>query len=154
MMFAGNKFRLVHQREHGLAGDIAAGFPKRLTRVDDARRLPFELEEHFAFQHVTERRTARVPVRRGARAARRIADHHGHRVGVSWDERWLHLLDDGQRVLPPGVVCLRHRIFLSTLVFQRALPPSAAGHRSCALPKVGVAVVAMGQRNPQSLPAA
>ena len=42
---------------------VSAGFPERLAGPDRPRRLPFQLEQQFAFQHVTECRSAGVAVR-------------------------------------------------------------------------------------------
>src|SRR3954452_12390558 len=86
--------------------DVTPGFPERLARLDHPRRLTLEFEEHLALQHVAESRTARVPMRRRTRAAWRIRDLHGHRVGVVGNERGLYLLKDGHGVGPCGVICL------------------------------------------------
>ena len=39
-----------------IVDNVAAGFPERFPGSDDSRRLAFQLEEHLAFEHVTESR--------------------------------------------------------------------------------------------------
>lgn len=76
--------------------DVAAGFPEGFARADDTWWLPpLEFKEHLAFQHVTERRAARMPVRRGSGAAGRILDDDGHHVGTLGNERRVHVLHHG-----------------------------------------------------------
>ena len=102
----------------GVVDDVAAGFPERLAGANDARRLAFQLEQHLAFEHVAEGRPARMPVRRGARTARRVVDDDGHGVCAFRDERRLHFLHDRQRVFPCGVIVLRHRSFPLSIVIS------------------------------------
>ena len=84
----------------------------------DSRRLAFEFEQHFAFEHVAERRAARVSVWRSARAARRVVDDNSHGMCAFGDERRLRFLHNRQCVLPCGVILLRHRSFLLGLCFR------------------------------------
>ena len=88
--------------------------PARMTRGGCA----FQLEQHLALQHVAESRATRMPVRRGARTARRVVDDNGHGMCAFRDERRLHFLHNRQRVLPLGVILLRHRSFLLVVFFR------------------------------------
>src|SRR5262249_7743180 len=90
---------------------VSAGFPERLPGADDPLRLTFQLEEHFALQHVAEARSA-VAVRRGARVAWWEFDEDGHHVEFFWDGGRPRLLQYGVRRLPGvgswPVVGVRH----------------------------------------------
>ena len=88
---------------------VSAGFPERLAGLDGPRRLPLELEQHFAFHHVTERRPPGVAVRGRSGIAGRPLDHHGHHFGVHRQKRRGDALNHGQHVLQTRLKLLLFR---------------------------------------------
>src|SRR6187200_2972962 len=71
-------------------------------------RLAFEFEQHLPLEHVAEGGPAGMSVWRGAGTARRVFDDDGHGMCAFGNGRRLRLLHNRQRVLPFGVVGLRH----------------------------------------------
>ena len=122
--------------------DLAARFPKRLTRNDLSRLITLELEEDFALEYVTEYRSG-MAMRPQSFVRRRELDELRHRMRAFGNPG----RGDAQKVSDLGVSCNQHVFYASPdlavvlghfgAANRRQLPPSphaAVGSTPAALP--------------------
>ena len=88
--------------------DVAARFPKRLTRNDLSRLITLELEEDFALEYVTEYRSG-MAMRRQSFVRRRELDVLRHRMRAFGNPG----RGDAQKVSDLGVSCNQHVFYAS-----------------------------------------